>query len=88
VDAQVGVGLGGAEQLGSDPQMMLRWSDDGGRTWSNEHWESAGRLGRYSWRVIWNRLGTGRSRIFEVVVTDPVAWRLVDAYVQLAKGNS
>jgi hypothetical protein len=25
-----------------DPQVMLRWSDDGGHTWSNEHWRPMG----------------------------------------------
>jgi hypothetical protein len=27
---------------GYDPQVMLRWSDDAGHTWSNEHWNSMG----------------------------------------------
>jgi hypothetical protein len=29
-----------------DPQVMLRWSDDGGHTWSNEHWRSMGKIRR------------------------------------------
>lgn len=88
IDMQVGVGLGGAEQQGSNPQIMLRWSDDGGNTWSNEHWITAGRVGMYGYRALWNRLGMGRSRLFEVVVSDPVAWRLVEATIQVLKGNN
>jgi hypothetical protein len=42
---------------GSDPQVMLRFSDDGGHTWSNEHWKSMGKIGRYGYRTIWRRLG-------------------------------
>ena len=65
---QPGVGLSD----GSAPQAMLRWSDDGGSTWSNEHWSSIGVQGAYKNRAIWRRLGQARDRIFEVVVTDPV----------------
>jgi hypothetical protein len=65
---QPGVGL----PDGSAPQAMLRWSDDGGSTWSNEHWSSIGVQGAYKNRAIWRRLGQSRDRIFEVVVTDPI----------------
>lgn len=65
---QPGVGL----PDGSAPQAMCRWSDDGGSTWSNEHWCSIGVQGAYKNRAIWRRLGQSRDRIFEVVVTDPV----------------
>jgi hypothetical protein len=68
VHFQPGVGL----PNGSAPQAMLRWSDDGGSTWSNEHWSSIGVQGAYKNRAIWRRLGQSRDRIFEVVVTDPV----------------
>lgn len=65
---QPGVGL----PDGSSPQAMCRWSDDGGSTWSNEHWTSIGVQGAYKNRAIWRRLGQSRDRIFEVVVTDPI----------------
>ena len=65
---QPGVGL----PDGSIPQAMCRWSDDGGSTWSNEHWTSIGIQGAYKNRAIWRRLGQSRDRIFEVVVTDPI----------------
>ena len=65
---QPGVGL----PDGSAPQAMLRWSDDGGSTYSNEHWTSIGVQGAYKNRAIWRRLGQSRDRIFEVVVTDPI----------------
>jgi hypothetical protein len=68
VHFQPGVGL----PNGSAPQAMLRWSDDGGSTWSNEHWSSIGVQGAYQNRAIWRRLGQARDRIFEVVITDPV----------------
>ena len=73
LDCETGVGLNAGQ--GSDPQVMLRWSDDGGHTWSNEHWKSMGRIGRYGYRTIWRRLGATmkiRDRVYEVSGTDPV----------------
>ena len=67
---------------GSDPQVMLRFSDDGGKTWSNEHWRSAGKIGEYGRRVRWNRLGAARRRVWEVSMSDPIPWRLNNAYTQ------
>jgi hypothetical protein len=65
------------------PQAMLRWSSDGGSTWSNEHWTGVGQLGKYKNRAIWRRLGTARDRIFEVVVTDPVNFVIISANLKV-----
>jgi hypothetical protein len=73
LDCETGVGINSGQ--GSNPQAMLRWSDDGGHTWSNEHWKSMGRIGRYGFRTIWRRLGMTlkiRDRVYEVSGTDPV----------------
>ncbi len=64
---------------GSIPQAMLRWSDDGGSTWSNEHWTTIGQIGKYNNRSIWRRLGWARDRVFEVQVSDPVNAVIVSA---------
>lgn len=65
------------------PQAMLRWSNDGGSTWSNEHWTGVGQLGKYRNRAIWRRLGTARDRIFEVSVTDPVNFVIISANLKV-----
>ena len=65
--------------VGVNPQAMLRWSSDGGNTWSNEHWTSIGAEGKYNNRARWRRLGWSRDRIYEVVVTDPVKAVIVSA---------
>ncbi len=65
-----------------DPQIMLRWSDDGGHTWSNEHWASMGKLGEYGKRVIWRRLGMTtklRDRVYEISGSDPVKIAIMGA---------
>lgn len=81
IDMDVGLGLSGGVQ-GEDPQVMLRFSDDGGKTWSNERWASAGKIGEYSRRVRWNRLGAARRRVWEITMTDPIPWRLNNAYTR------
>jgi hypothetical protein len=73
---------------GADPQAMLRWSNDGGSTWSNEHWVSIGRIGQYLNRAIWRRLGWSRDRIFEVVLTDPIKAVIVSANLKSSVGDN
>ena len=70
------------------PRIMLQYSDDGGHTWSEELWMSAGEEGQYAWRAVWRRLGKSRDRVWRVAMSDPVPWQLLDAYVQLGKGMS
>ena len=70
------------------PQAMLRWSNDGGSTWSNEHWVTIGQAGKYKNRAIWRRLGTARDRIFEVAVTDPVKAVIVSANLKASGGDN
>lgn len=84
LDMEVGVGLQSGQ--GSDPQVMLRWSDDGGQSWSNVHTAAAGAVGQFKQRVIFRKLGQARDRIFEVSVSDPIAWRIVDAYLESRVG--
>lgn len=90
IDLEVGLGPQPPLEDGAgnprDPQIMLRWSDDGGKTWSNEHWVGAGQAGAYKTRAIWRRLGHSRDRVYEVSATDPVAWRIIDAYLTATPG--
>lgn len=85
LDCETGVGLQNGQ--GSDPQAMLRWSDDGGHTWSNEHWKSMGKIGRFGYRAIWRRLGATmkiRDRVYEVSGTDPVRIYIMGAELLLS----
>jgi hypothetical protein len=86
---ETGVGLASPPVVeGEDPQLMLRWSNNGGHTWGNEHWVSAGKRGEYGTRALWRRLGRGYNRVFEVVVSAPVPWRVVGAYMDVARGSA
>ena len=72
----------------TNPQAMLRWSNDGGSTWSKEYWVSIGGLGKYTNRAIWRRLGWSRDRVFEVSITDPVNAVIVSANLKASKGEN
>jgi len=73
------------------PQVMLRWSDDGGHTWSNEHWKSMGRIGQFGYRTIWRRLGMTmkiRDRVYEISGTDPVKIAIMGAELIMSPTNA
>jgi Neuraminidase (sialidase) len=70
VDLEAGVGL--ALGQGSDPILMLSWSDDGGRTWSNERHLKIGKIGEYGTQALTTRLGSFRQRSIRIAVSDPI----------------
>lgn len=81
-------GVGNQADPGQTPQAMLRWSNDGGSTWSDEHWTSIGKVGQYNNRAIWRRLGWSRDRVFEVVVTDPINAVIISANLKASVGEN
>lgn len=86
LDIETGVGLDGATSTqGNDPQVMLRFSKDGGHTWSNEKWKSFGKIGERYVRPKWNNLGMARDMIFDITITDPVKVVIVGADLELER---
>ena len=73
-DLQLGceLGVGLTDGQGSDPEVMMRFSDDGGNTWSNERRASLGKIGMRFIRAMWERLGAFRQRTVEFSISDPV----------------
>jgi hypothetical protein len=72
---------------GANPQLLLRWSDDGGHTWNGERATSMGRVGQYGTRAIFRRLGMTtklRDRVYEISGTDPVKVAIMGAELQLS----
>lgn len=64
------------------PFVGLRWSDDGGHTWSNYHYRDAGMAGQFKKRVIFRRLGRTRDRVYELSTSDEFSASIVDAYLK------
>lgn len=77
IDMETGVGLSTGQ--GSDPMVMISWSDDGGHTFPNEVWVSAGPIGKYRARAVVRRAGKSRDRVWRVTITDPVKRVLIGA---------
>ena len=91
--AIAGLAIAGSQAVagnstGANPQAMLRWSNDGGSTWSREYWVGIGQQGRYKNRAIWRRLGMARDRVFEVAITDPVKAVIVSANLKASEGDN
>ena len=86
IQFQPGVGLTTGQ--GSDPECILRWSDDGGHTFGNDHLLKLGMQGRYKHRAIQRRMGWGRDRIYEVTMTDPVYRVVVSAELSASSGSN
>jgi len=83
VELEFEYGVGGA----SDAQVMLRWSDDYGHTWSNEYWKPLGKIGEYKKRLRWKRGGQSRDRVYEIRITDSCLPTLIAGHIQ-AKESS
>jgi hypothetical protein len=80
---QIDINTGSAAEGQVEPQCMLQWSDDGGRTWSNEYWIGLGLAGDTKKRVIWRRLGRTRERVFQFKITDDYPVAINDAFIEL-----
>ncbi len=82
----VGQGIGNGEQpIETDPQCWIRYSKDGGNTFSTPVWRPLGRQGEYGTRVNINRLGlTGPMGIvYELSISDPVYATLLSATMEV-----
>jgi hypothetical protein len=79
IEAEFGTGL----IDGTDATIMLRYSDDGGHTWSAERTKSLGLIGETAKQVKFNRLGItkGAPRIYEISCTEEVKIVLIAVYL-------
>lgn len=88
LDMQVGTGLESGNIEDTDPQVMLQFSNDGGYTWSSEFWRSSGKIGEYIKRVIWNRLGRARDRVFRISGSSKTKVFIIGAYLDYESGEN
>lgn len=73
-------GVGATTGQGTDPQVMLEWSKDGGRTYgSMQKWRSMGAQGEYRTRLRWLKMGQSRDWVFRVTISDPVRRNILSA---------
>lgn len=77
----VEAGVGNINTPDDDPQLMLQISRDGGKSWGNEMWRPIGKIGRYTNRALWYRLGTARNFTFRIRCTNNVYRVLLGAII-------
>ncbi len=78
VNLENGVGLSSGQ--GSDPQVTLFISDDGGRNFDAVEWASVGQIGQYRTQVRFGPLGGYYERSMRLRFSDPVRWTLLSCY--------
>jgi hypothetical protein len=85
LDIESGVGV--TDGNGSDPQILLEVSRDGGRTFGvlQPH-RSIGRKGAYLTRQRWLRMGNARQWVFRISITDPVKRNIISAHADIEVG--
>lgn len=85
VDCARGVGILSGTSEATDPQMMLRVSRDGGKTYGNTYTRPMGAQGVYAKEVRFNRLGSARGvgMTFELSVSAPVERAVFSAVADL-----
>lgn len=81
VELRMETGRASSTGSGSDPHISLRYSNNGGHTWSDFMDRSIGLVGEYAKPIIWNMLGTAREWVFELTFSEPVHFSIVDAVI-------
>jgi len=82
VDMEPGVGLNSGQ--GTDPQMSLKISRDGGHSWGVEKLSPLGKIGQYLQRTVFRRLGRSYDWIFKLRTSAPVKTVFAGAWVSTA----
>lgn len=78
---EINPGAGTSTGQGKQPSLMVRWLDEGG--WSNERMVAVGQIGKTKHRAILRKLGSSRSRLYEVSISDPVSRDIVGASLEV-----
>lgn len=86
LDCLVGQGVGDGG-TGANPSIRVRTSDDGGFTWSSWREMATGRVGQYLTIAKLYQLGAAYNRVYEVSGDDPVAFAIVQAFLDIEGGS-
>lgn len=69
---------------GSDPQLIMQISNDGGNTWSSERSGSMGKIGQYRRLMRFRQGGRSNNRVYRVICSEPVDASLITADLETA----
>lgn len=70
------------------PSIEMRYSNDSGQTWSAWSPRSTGKVGEYSKRVKWDRIGMSRNRVFQFRCTDDCKASIMGLSIDSKAGKS
>lgn len=81
---EIGVepGVGTQSGAGSDPQIMMRLSKDGCKTYTDWFTAAIGKVGEYRNKARFRRLGTAPMMTFHMRITDPVRRAICGSYLK------
>jgi len=82
---EAGVGL--ITGQGSDPEVTLEYSDNGGQTFKALPSKKLGQIGEYENRSVWWALGSARQRVYRASISDPVPVTLMDTFIEVRGGR-
>lgn len=82
LEVEFGTGQGNASGMGSDPQVSLAVSRDGGHSFNQRYPVSLGKLGQNRVRAMWRRLACARDTVLDIEVIDPVPRDIVGATIR------
>lgn len=68
----------------TNAKVGLQTSRDGGVTWSNTNEAFTGKVGNFTNRVRWMRLGQFRDAIVKIVITDPMPVRIIGLWARFS----
>lgn len=85
VELRVESGLANQSGEGSDPKISMRYSDNGGHTWSFSLQRSMGKVGEYAKRIRWNRLGIASEWVFEFTIVEPIDFSLIEGFARVTE---
>lgn len=77
----------GQTSSGVTPYIEMRYSNDGGETWSSWAYRSTGPIGVFEPRTEWHRLGSARDRVWQFRTTANAKVSIIGMAVQ-AKGEN
>lgn len=86
IEGERGVGRDGGVQ-GSDPQIMLQVSWDGGFNWSNEVWRDWGKIGERNCKAEFGPMGSGYDLVVRVSCSEPIRFVLTGGWADVTVGR-
>lgn len=82
LEIESGTGINSGQ--GSDPQIMIDYSKDGGRTFNDlQRFSTIGKIGAFLTRCRWLQFGAARQWVFRAIISDPIKRVVLSAHADI-----